>query len=217
MKHRISLAMGVGGLAALTSATHGAVILQAGGWQAEVDDGLVGAVSLTNLGFDPQLGTLTISKTATFSSVNGLTGQPDSIVITWTQIADDANTAAQIIIDSELVTNSTGLAWVAFEIAALDSGDAAFNEGLSAGFTISPFTTRTYSPDDTVVTFSDGTVGAGSQWRPGAGGGELVLDVDLSRDDAMTFSLKELPLIPAPGAVITAAAGVLLLAPRRRR
>jgi hypothetical protein len=197
------------------AASDAAVILEAGGWRAEVDDALVNAVSLTNLGYDPQLGTLTLSKTATFTSVSGLTGLPDSVVITWTQTTDDANTANRIIIDGEAVTNGTGIAWGGFRMTAQDSGDATFNPTLSGAFSITPFTNRTYSPDNTVVTFDGGTVAAGAAWNPGATG-DLVLDVDLSRANPMTFSFKELPLIPAPGAGFAAAAGALLL-PRRRR
>lgn len=211
---RIAAASGVMVLLA-AGACDAAVILEAGGWRAEVDDALVNAVSLTNLGYDPQLGTLTITKTANFTGVSGLTGLLDSIVITWSQTTDDANTANRIIIDGEAVTNSTGIAWGGFRMTAQDSGDATFNPALSGAFSIAPFTNRAYSADNTVVTFDGGTVAAGAAWNPGATG-ELVLDVDLSRANPMTFSFKELPLIPAPSAAAAAAAGTLLLARRRR-
>lgn len=203
-------------LLAAAGACDAVVILQAGGWQAEVDDSLGQFVSLTSSGYDPQTRTLTVDKTANFTTINGLTGLPDSIVITFTQIAPDADTALRIVIDEEFVTNSTGVAWGGFQITAQDSGDAAFNQALSAGWTIDPFTMREYSMDSTVVTFTGGTVNPGSQWRPGQLGGDLVLDVDLSRDNPMTFNFKELPLIPAPGAIATAGLGALLLTRRRR-
>lgn len=193
----------------------GAIILQAGGWQVEVDDNLVGDVDLF-VDFQSLDGNvLVIEKFAQFRTVSDLTGRPDAINLTFTQIAPDAQTISRIAIADEAATNLTGIDWNGFEMALL--GGASFQTGLSSTFSFNPFTSRAYSSGNTVVTFSDGIVADGTTWFPGAARGELVFDVDLSGPNAQVFTLKELPLpVPSPG---TAALGGLVcgLALRRRR
>lgn len=203
------------GLILAAGAAPGAVILQAGGWQVEVADELVSDVDLFVDFVSLQDNVLVIEKFAQFRRVSDLTGRPDAINLTFTQIAPDAQTISRIAIADEAATNLTGIEWSGFEMALI--GGAAFNTALSANFSFAPFTSRTYADGDTIVRFEDGSVPTGTTWFPGAARGELVFDIDLSGADAQVITLKELPLpVPAPGAIAVGAlaAGMFL---RRRR
>ncbi len=214
-----SLAAGV----LLTSAgASGAVLLEAGGWRAEVDDALLSSVDLF-VDFESfENDILVLEKFAQFRNVSDLTGQPDSINITFTQIAPDDETITRIAITDEAVTNLTGLTWSGFEMALLDSGDAVFNQSLSGDFSVAPFDTTAFSGDSTTVRYSmadeSGAIPDNTTWFPGAAAGELVVDLTLDRQEPLVFTLKELPLpVPAPGVSALLIAGAGLGATRRRR
>ena len=195
------------------SASAGTIVSLGQGWEAEIFEPVPGTVSLF---VDPSpAGTLVIQKFAEFIANDPFTGAPAPVLIQFRQIASDANTATRIVINDELIKNSTGQNWSAFQMALLDGGNAVWNQALSAGFSINPpFTTTTYSPDSTVVTFAGGSLAAGATWAPGIANGGMVIDINLAGDNPMVFNLKEVA-IPAPGSMLVA--GVALLGMGRRR
>lgn len=203
----VALCVGCGIAASATAE----IIDLGGGWQAEI---FTDNVDLVSLGANNDV--LTIEKLATFTELDEFTGEPLPINITFMQVADDANTASKIVIAAEELTNATGLDWVDFEFILVDSGNAVWNPGEMAGLDILPFTGSEFLDGNTIYRTFDGTVADGDTWFPGAAAGEFVIDVDLSGDTPMIFTLKEAPSVPAPGAV-----GLLVLAGatigRRRR
>jgi hypothetical protein len=201
---RVSVLVG-GGLAAVVPLTASAqVVKQLGqGWEVEIFQ-----PNMVDVFVDPSSpGTLVIEKIAEFGSIM-------EIDLTFTQNLPDAQTASQIVITNAVITNSTGQDWISFTETLTPL--ATFNQALSAGFSIAPFTTRQYSGGDTQVEFSGGTVQSGQVWSPGLASGGLVIDVDLSGSTPAVFTLSELPAIPAPGAMALIALGGLGAARRRR-
>lgn len=87
-----------------------------------------------------------------------------AIPIVFRQI--NAAAVSNIIIDDEIITNSTGVAWMGFHFEILDHGDALFdpvataNSGGSGpiGFTINPFTKSKFSANNMVLDVFDGIV-----------------------------------------------------------
>jgi len=201
----------VGVLAAAAGSAVGEIIDLGGGWQAET---FGDNVSLESFGVKD--GVLTIEKFATFTDIDEFTGEPVPITINFKQIAADDETAATIIIAAEELTNMTGLDWIDFEFILVDSGNATWDQAGMAGLDISPFVSDEFLEGDTVYRTFDGLVADGSTWTPGAAAGEFVINVDLSGDDPLNFSLKESPSVPAPGALgLLALGGVAAI--RRRR
>lgn len=202
----------------LGSASAG-VLLEAGGWrisgppQTETSNEVDVVLDFVSIQGD----ILVIEKVALFRQINELVPIPDSIVLSFTQIAPDAQTVSRIVIADETVANQTGLDWVAFEFILSAFGYAEFNQTLSAGFDIAPFTNRTYNGDSTVLTVDGGTIADGQVWTPGQLAGNLVIDVDLSSEYPVFFTFKELPLIPTPGSVALLGVAGLAVGSRRRR
>ncbi len=182
-----------------------------GGWQAEL---FTDNVELISLGVID--GALTIEKIATFTEIDEFTGEPKPINITFTQIESDDNTASKIVIQSEELTNNTGLDWIDFEFILVDGGNATWNQDEMAGLDILPFTDSEFLQDDTIFRTFGGTVADGDTWFPGAAAGAFVIDTDLSGDAPLIFSLKEAPSVPAPGAIGLLIAGGLVAGRRRR-
>ncbi len=187
-------------------------ILEASGWRVEVDTSLVDNVMLNPLSATTD--ELRVIKSAEFDSVSNLTGIVDSIVLQFTQIDTDENTADRIVLDSEVITNSTGVDWSSFVISVLGSS-AEFNGTLSSSFAAPPFPNADITSDE--AGFSGGVLPDGGVWLPGLFAGNLVIDIDLDQADPVTFGLKELPIaVPAPGAGVLALCGFGAMARRRR-
>ncbi len=167
-----------------------------GGWQATILNPEVS--DLVGVGYDSEDRVLSVRKTAVFDAIDEFTELPVPISIIFTQIAADPNSATRIAIVDENITNNTGVAWPSFRNTLIDGGQVAFNQPLSAGFSIAPYTTRSYNGASTEVTFAGGVVPNGGVWTPGLPDGELVIDVSLANSNPVTFSLKELPT-PEPG------------------
>lgn len=161
--------------------------------------------------------TLVIQKFAEFTSVDEFTGEPTPLLATFRQTNPDASTATKIVITDEVIINETGLDWVCFRMVLVDHGQATWNPDASADFSIDPFQDRVYRDGNTEVEFFDGVVANNSTWTPGFANGGLQADINLGADDPVTFTLKEIPTIPSPGAMALAAIGGLLAAARRRR
>jgi hypothetical protein len=203
-----------GGLAAtLPFAASAQIVKELGkGWEVTIFQ-----PNMVDVFVDPSgPGTLVIEKIAEFTEIDPFTGAPEPVLLTFRQNQPDAMTVDQIVITSAVITNSTGQDWISFTEALLPGTLAQFNQGLSSNYSIDPFTARQYSQGDSQVEFSGGTVGAGQTWSPGVAQGGLVIDVDLSGAAPVVFTLKELPGIPAPGAIALLTLGGLVAARRRR-
>ncbi len=212
-------------LLAVGSAHGGVVVLGNSGWQAAWDSSLDPFVSinLNGVNFDPQVNAVFIEKIVEFTQapVNGIF---PSVAIVFQQISTTA--VANIVIDDEVITNSTGVPWGGFQMDVLNHGEVFFDPIRTAasggsgpiGWSIAPFTTASYSNNDSRLTIGGGTVGSPGFWFPGSGAsnGQLWINVvaDLSLGNTL-FVLKETPLVPAPGAL--ALLGVAALAGSRRR
>lgn len=198
------------------------IVLGDSGWQATFDSSLDPYVDVVVDLVTPDA--VFIEKAAEFVQPPGPAGFPP-IAIQFQQIAWPA--VSQIVINDEIITNSTGVDWTDFHFWLMDSGDAAFNPALTyaSGFCTSPFDNQAFSPDNlsfSVVGFglgpggSDAVVPDGGVWFPGSGGsdGELYIDVVPHFEEPFTvFTLKEAPT-PEPASVLLLAAGALLM--RRR-
>ena len=171
-----------------------------------------------------------IERTAEFIQGKGPAGFP-TIPITFTQIEADA--VKQIVINDEVITNSTGSDWTGFQFQLLDGNDVAFNPDMTnasaggSGFSSSPFDNQIFSPDKKAFSVDGFGLGSGggnaviadeTQWFAGSGArdGELYIDVvtgDGSLEDPFTvFTLKETPsFVPEPTAVGLLALGGLIL------
>lgn len=188
------------------------------GWQAELPDYIadlrVDAVSMID-----DLVVVEISKDYFFAHDGQ--GNFDPIDIVFTQTAGDEQSVSQIIIADESITNLTGSDWHDYHWAILDAnaapngGDAWFNIADSSGFEISPFTIREWSgflpapPNSaTELSASGGIVPYIDTYYPGVGTGELVIDVDLSGEDPVSFIFRQYPTIPEPASLLIAV-GVL--------
>ncbi|MEZ6210162.1 MAG: hypothetical protein R3B46_02805 [Phycisphaerales bacterium] len=200
-------------LAAVGTAQAGVVNI-GGGWQASWDSSLDGLVQIVSDGVAGDA--VFIEKSIEF------TGGFNAVPIVFTQI--DPNAVSNIVINDEIISNNSGVDWSAFRMQLIDGGDVAFDQASTAssggsgpiGFSISPFTTASFTPDSMQLNIGGGTVPNGTQWFPGAGvsDGQLWMHVNLTPGQNKVFTLKE-SYIPTPGAV--ALFGVAGLAAKRRR
>ncbi|MGI9015059.1 MAG: PEP-CTERM sorting domain-containing protein [Phycisphaerales bacterium] len=210
MKLRILASIAAAGFIS-ASAMADVTIDLGGGWSATIFDEERVDLIVDFIGND----TIVLQKFANFTEIDDFTGLPASLSIAFNQTGDDANTVSRIVFTDMFIANNTGVNWGGFREALLGD-DASFNVGASSTFSINPFTNRTYSNGNKIVTFDGGTVADGQIWTPGLTRGALVIDVDLSDDNPAKFILKETPLVPAPGAIVLlGAAG--MVARRRRR
>lgn len=195
----------------------------AAGWSATWDSSLDGLVEVhasdcTQLGN----GLLFIQKSAEFTQgpVNGIF---PSIPVVFMQTGP--TNVVNIIMDDEIIVNSTGADWTDFHMDLLDTGDAAFDPaatlasggGGPIGWTIAPFNQAQFVLGNTRLDIFDGVVPNGGIWFPGDGAtdGQLWIDVNpRATAPFTTFTLKETPT-PEPTTLALLALGGLLL--RRKR
>jgi len=187
------------------------VVLGNSGWQATWDSSLDPYVSIV---VDHETSdAVFIQKSAEFIQPPGGGGFP-AIPIFFQQIAWPAVT--QIVINDEIITNSTGADWTDFHWSVLDGPDAWFLNGPSFFFTTSPLDNQYFSPDARSFWVDGGVILAGSVWFPGNGAldGELPINVVPHQSLPYTaFTLKETPT-PEPASLLLAA---LCLCGLRRR
>jgi hypothetical protein len=198
----------------------GVIPLGTSGWQAVIPDSQDPFVDIVVDGQTTDA--VFIQKFAEFFSL-------DPINIQFQQIAP--TTVTNIVINDEVIKNTTGVNWFDFHMDIVDSGDAGFDVASTAGsggpppigFDISPFTTAVFgSPagqGPTTLDIAGGVVPNGATWFPGdgpGGDGELWINV-LPRPSApfTVWTLKEYPTIPEPMA-LSALSLPALLAFRRR-
>ncbi len=190
------------------------------GWQASWDASLDGLVDVNASEVN---GVLFIEKSAQFQQgpVNGVF---PSIVIQFQQVASPATTS--IVIDDEIITNSTGTGWTDFHIGLVDtSGGTVFNpvKTLAAGgtgpihWTIAPFLQAAFSTDLLSLDIWDGVLPNGANWFPGSGAqdGQLWIDLTPNPNNTASFVLVETPT-PEPATLSLLALGGLALIRRRR-
>lgn len=181
-----------------------------GGWQATWDSALDPFIDLNDHGVVN--GALFLEKSAEFTQgpVNGIF---PSINITFTQIS--ANAVANIVIDDEIITNSTGTPWTDFHMDLLGSPNVAFDPAMSAGFSVAPFLSSNFTNSNQTFNAFNGVIPDNTTWFPGAASGQLWIHVsNLSPTSGIVFTLSEVPT-PAPGAL--ALMGVALVVGSRRR
>jgi len=216
--NRVALAALVAGVAG-SAASADVVRDLGGGWQVIIADEIADQIDIVADGFVTVDGvrTLVIEKFAEFRSFDPLTGLFGGLPVQFRQVGADADTATRIIITDEALYNNTSQAWTGFRMQLIDSGQAGFDPAatFASGFSIGPFTTTTYSAGNTQVDFGGGVVPAGGIWYPGLGSGGLVINVNLSNQNPVVFTLKETP-VPTPGAAALIGLGGLALSRRRR-
>jgi hypothetical protein len=209
------------------------------GWEAVWDDsfgsGPGALVSINTLSVDFNAangeGAVFFQKSAEFTQgpVNGIF---PSIPIVFRQIAGwTGPTVRNLVIDDEIITNSTGAHWSDFHFDLLDHGEVWFDPARTAasggggpiGFSIDPFTNATFSnfvaPNQPMRLdiFGGPGIASGTQWFPGDGANDGQLWIHVSALTGSTlFVLKETPT-PAPGALALLGVGLMLGGGRRRR
>jgi hypothetical protein len=150
------------------------------------------------------------------------------ILIQFQQIAPSA--AAHIVIDDEMLTNSTGVTWTDFHIELVNlSGGAVFDPVKTAasggtgpiGWTVEPFALAVFSSNLKKLDIWDGQVPSGETWFPGDGAhdGQLWIDVTPDQNNSCSFVLVEQPTttgIPEPATLCLLALGGLAIIRRRK-
>ena len=190
------------------------------GWEVQIPDDVHYGVNVDSITEGPD-GFVAIEISKEFLQGPSPFGVVPGVIMTFRQTADDANTVPTIVINDEIVTNSTGVTWIDFHFILLDSGTVNFDPKLSAGFNVGPaFTSSTFSDNNTRLDISGGPgVGDGVTWNPGGApeDGELVINVEVGEPGARIWHLKELPTIPEPATLAWfTTAGLLGLRVRRR-
>ncbi len=188
------------------------------GWQASFADG-----DMVTLVVDAVTdGAVFIEKFVDFQGPIGPGGLLPSVNIDFVQTGSDANTVSTIVIVDEVLTNLQGADWGGFLWTIPDKGEAFFNVSDSSGFSTSPFGNATFSAFSSndgnlasTLIATGGTVANGETYFPGAGAGELYINVDLGQADVTSFVLKERP-VPEPACLVLLAIGGLAVVRRRR-
>ncbi|MFT3687194.1 MAG: MYXO-CTERM sorting domain-containing protein [Phycisphaerales bacterium] len=213
LQNIVTTCVGAAALVALSGTASADVIVPLGmGWEAVLASS---NVSLTVT--QSTDGILHLHKEALFREIDPVTGLPEPVIITFRQVAADANTASQILIDDEMILNITGATWTGYRQILGLSNNVMFNAA-SLGMSVGPEFTNNTLLNSSRELLSDGGPGVANNgmWMPGAVGG-LLIDINLAgQEDPVVFTLKELPVIPTPGAGVLAAAGLAALSRRRR-
>ena len=216
------LAAGLSGTTVTLLCANGAfagMIDLGGGWRATWDASLDPYVQLEVTGVDA--GTVFLRKYAEFTQPPPFPGFPfPTIPITFTQTS--ASAVNSIVIQQEVITNSTGRDWTDFHMEILNGHEAFFNPQSSGGFDVAPFQQIAFSDTNHVVDIWDGLVPNGTVWNPGSPqtGGGLWIDV-LTGDGDTTpftvFTLKETPTPTPASLALLGLSGGLASTYRRRR
>ncbi len=170
-------------------------------------------------------------KVATFGPgrVDSATGTILPIEIVFQQTSYDAKPL--IVVNTEVVTNHTGMDWNAFQMTIVDGTSGMANQasfeassfGPPAPFAIAPFTSYSLgkipglsnSADNQNLILSGGVVADGQVWHAGDGGsqGQLVINARPVKAGAYkSFVFEEQPMtsvvIPLPAAAWTGLSGL---------
>jgi hypothetical protein len=183
-----------------------------GGWEATISDDQADVLDVVADGVGATA--LVIEKFAEFNNLSG--GNPVPLTVTFRQVAADAATRSRIVITDEVLLNSLAQSWVGFTMSLSGGGNTTWNQALTSAASRAPFANLTYSNGGKTANFSGGSIAPGATWFPGLASGGLVIDVDLSSNAPVTFSLTEVPVIPTPGAAVLAGMGGVMVLRRRR-
>jgi hypothetical protein len=124
------------------------------------------------------------------------------ILIDFIQVCPDDATVTMIRIADESITNLTSHDWTDFHWILFDGPEAWFDVAASAGFTVfPPFTSKVFEDfiDSPVnneakrLSAFGGVVPRFTSFFPGAGSGDLKIGIDLSNENPVSFTLKEVP------------------------
>jgi len=206
-------------LGLMSSAKAASKDLSAFGWMADLQDG----VDLTILSTSNNGVTLSLEKSANFTTGVNANGFIEPLLITFRQVA--SNAVPNISIDDETITNNTGSNWSGFRFI-VEGGLANngvvphFDTAASGGFLTDPFAVGTFSGDSKELTATGGTLSSSALsnvWHPGLAAGDLVIAADpfATGNVGQTFVFKEQPitgsgpLIPLPAAAWTSLSGLL--------
>jgi hypothetical protein len=204
-------------------ASPAAPIFTGGGWQITPGGNGANTVSVTQ--DDGDSGVLVLQLFKDYLQPVGQDGDMSSITLIFQQIGPDAQTASKIVINDELVSNHTGVAWTDFHWILGPMGYASFNQDETypaggVGFSTSPFISHewTQTSGDPTLSVFGGTLANNSSFNPGYAGA-LVIDVNLGADGGSAngiFTLTEIPTIPEPMTMSLLAIGSVYLAMRRK-
>jgi hypothetical protein len=204
-----------------SSSAFAAIVPLGGGWQAQVPDD--NTVSFVVDATSPDYLLIEVSKDFIYPPGPGgvFPAQP----IDFLQIDTDENTVPRIVILDESISNQTGVEWTDFHWSLLDGGEVWFDLALSSGWSTDPFMEREwldlhgYADPNKVTDLSvwGGVVPNNSGFFPGtgSGNGELVIDVDLTSDDPVSFLFKQFPTPEPSSLALILGVGVALLGRRR--
>ncbi len=206
-------------------------------WNDTSDSDFV--VKLVNIGTGSDR--VIFKKIATFGPqrVDQATGTILPIEIVFQQTSYAAKPL--LVVNSEVITNHTGLDWNAFQMTVVDgtagTANQAYFEPSSFGppspFAINPFTNYTLgkipglsnSADNQNLIVSGGVIPDGGIWHPGDGGsrGQLVINaVPVKAGAYKSFVFEEQPMsvaIPLPAAAwsgLSGLAGLVVLGAARK-
>ncbi len=186
-----------------------------GGWEASWAPALDGLVDITSFGVSGNA--VIIEKSAEFTEPP-VAGVFAPIAITFTQTSAPA--VPFIVIDDEIITNSTGADWTDFHMELLG---ATFDPALTGGgtgpigWTVDPFTQAAFAGGNQLLDIWGGVVPNGSQWFPGDGVSNGHLYISAGPNSGPPFSsfvLVETPT-PEPGTLALLGLAVLPLVRRR--
>jgi hypothetical protein len=189
------------------------------GWNISYESGTSNppsnSLAVTDLGSN-SLG-VSLEKVATFVDNN------EAVEIVFTRLAGAG--PSKIVFEDETITNFTNTPWTEFAFGLFSAGDVVkFNQAQSAGFNITPFTTRNYLLGGTALQVTGGIVGNGPlspPWQPGkpgdSTGGQLVIDAPLAAGQSFSFveGSSLVTVLPEPAGFALAAPLALLLKRRR--
>jgi len=189
----------------------------AAGWTASWDNSLDGLVQIIAADCSQLAnGRVFIEKSAEFTTLQGI-----PIVFTQTAVTN----VIRLIIEDEIITNSTGQPWTSFNMVL--TGPAVFDPAATAasggpapiGFSISPFTAAAFSNANTRLDISGGVLNAGGIWFPGGGISDGELHIVATPNPGApfaSFTLTETP-VPEPTALAMMVIGAITVVRRRSR